>query len=71
MKVKELKAALEGCPDEAHVFYDTLSTPYFQKLMEIFGPSMPYPDGSVRAIEVSETEPICDCIVWLKELADE
>lgn len=67
MTVKELKTALERCPDGATVFYDMLDTPFFQDLMKIFGSTMPYPDGSVRSIEVTETEPICDCIVWLRE----
>ncbi|MBR6875506.1 MAG: hypothetical protein IKN00_04365 [Bacteroidales bacterium] len=67
MKVKDLKAALEGCPDEADVFYDTLDTEFFQQLMGIFGSAMPYPDGTVADVQVTDIEPVCDCIVWLKE----
>jgi hypothetical protein len=70
MKVGELKAELNKYPDEATVFYDMLDTPFFQDLMKIFGSTMPYPDGSVRGVEVNGLDgPMCDCIVWLKENA--
>ena len=65
MKVKELKDALAGMPDDADVFYDSLETEYFQKVLDLFGRGAEYMSGEIGSVMWDEDSRI----VWLEEKA--
>ncbi len=63
MTVKELKDALKGIPDDADVFYDSLGTDYFKKILDLFGRSAEYMSGEIGSAEWDK-DSYC---LWLEE----
>lgn len=65
MTVKELKYALKGIPDDADVFYDSLGTDYFKKVLDLFGRGAEYMSGEIGRVDWDEDSRTA----WLEEKA--
>ena len=63
MTVRELKDALQDMPDDTEVFFDTLSTEFFQKVLDLFGRAAEYMPGNFSKAQYDAESDI----VWLQE----